>query len=44
MHGASRIRFESLTDEAKAAVRLIGKGMFREDDGSNYNVVYLPKE
>lgn len=38
----SKVRYEHLTDEAQAAVRVVGRATFQEYDRSNYNVVYGP--
>ena len=39
----SHVQFEDLTEDAKAAVIVVGKGTFQEYDRNNYNVVYPPQ-
>lgn len=36
-------KFEHFTATAQGVIAAVGKGTFREFDGSNYNVIYPPK-
>jgi len=38
----SATRFANFTDEAQAAVRIVGRARFETNGGSNYNAVYPP--
>ena len=40
----SLTRYEHFTDEAQAAIRVVGRAIFAEFDGRNYNVIHPPKE
>jgi hypothetical protein len=40
----SATRFRHFTDEAQAAVRIVGRARFETNGGSNYNAIYPPKK
>jgi hypothetical protein len=40
----SQTKFEHFSNKAQRAIFMVGKATFYEYDGSNYNVIYAPKE
>ena len=38
----SQTSFEHFCEQAQAAIRAVGRALFREYDGRNYNAIYSP--